>query len=413
MAEQARTAYEKVLTILAAAGFGPADVTRITENVTIAGLADYAAAAAVRQELFGGHRPVVRTVVVDRLIRRTALLEVELHAVAGGGAELLAASEPRPAGAWRPSPVREGHDGAVYLPTVLPVDAAGEVVHPGDFVGQYAYCLDRAGRAPGGRRAVARRRGDDVRLHAPRRPATSTGGRTAVRKDRLGGAGVFPGAGGILMSRLHQPGRAGRPRRHGVAAPAGAVNPGWSRYDTLTYTPGVKAGRTLYMSRLRRARHGDPGGAAPGRLGAQAEATYGAILAAAGLRRAGARRTCWRRSSTASRRRCPTYRAVAGGARAAAVAAVAGVDRRDLRRRCCGPSSCSRSSRRRCTRDEPADRRAARAGRPHARLHRARSRSGRRRSATSAMAIGDDNPLYSDAAFARAHGLPGSPRRRR
>jgi enamine deaminase RidA (YjgF/YER057c/UK114 family) len=27
-----------------------------------------------------------------------------------------------------------------------------------------------------------------------------------------------------------------------------AVNPGWSRYETLTYNPGVKAGRVLFMS---------------------------------------------------------------------------------------------------------------------------------------------------------------------
>jgi enamine deaminase RidA (YjgF/YER057c/UK114 family) len=277
MAEQARTAYEKVLTILAAAGFGPGDVTRITENVAIAGLDDYAAAEAVRQELFGAHLPVLRTVVVDRLIRRTALLEVELHAVAGGGTELRAASEPRPAGAWRASPVREGHDGAVYLPTMVPVDADGEVVHPGDLVGQYAYCLDRAGELLA---AVGLSLDAAVTTYDYTTPATRDVYRRTrrVRRERLGGAGVYPGAGGILMSRLHHPDALVALDVTASRHPLEPVNPGWSRYDTLTYAPGVKAGRTLYMSgfaaldmRTQEALH-------PGDVGAQAEATYGAVL---------------------------------------------------------------------------------------------------------------------------------------
>jgi len=277
MAEQARTAYEKVLTILAAAGFGPGDVTRITENVTIAGLDDYAAAEAVRQELFGAHRPVLRTVVVDRLIRRTAFLEVELHAVAGGGAELLAASEPRPAGAWRASPVREGHDGAVYLPTVVPVDGAGEVVHPGDLIGQYAYCLDRAGELLA---AVGLSLDAAVTTYDYSTPATRDVYRRThrVRRERLGGAGVYPGAGGILMSRLHHPDALVALDVTASRHPLELVNPGWSRYDTLTYAPGVRAGRTLYMSGFAALDMNTQEALHPGDVGAQAEATYGAIL---------------------------------------------------------------------------------------------------------------------------------------
>ena len=305
MAEQARTAYEKVLTILAAAGFGPGDVTRITENVTIAGLDDYAAAEAVRRELFGAHRPVLRTVVVDRLIRRTALLEVELHAVAGGGAELLAASEPRPAGAWRPSPVREGHDGAVYLPTVVPVDAAGEVVHPGDLVGQYAWCLDRAGELLS---AVGLSLDAAVTTYDYTTPATRDVYRRThrVRKERLGGAGVFPGAGGILMSRLHHPDALVALDVTASRHPLELVNPGWSRYDTLTYTPGVQGRPHAVHVGLRRARPGHPGGAAPGRRrragGGDVRRDPGAACRTPGS----APRTSSRPPSTASRRRCPT-----------------------------------------------------------------------------------------------------------
>ncbi|MFF4880857.1 Rid family hydrolase [Micromonospora sp. NPDC000668] len=276
MAAQARIAYEKVLTILAAAGFGPQDVTRVTENVTVAGLAEYEAAAAVRREVFGDHEPVLRTVVVERLVRRTALLEVELHAVRGGG-EVLAASEPRRAGTWRASTVRTGHDGAVYLPTMLPVDATGAVVHPGDFAAQYAYCLDRAGELL---KAVGLSLDAAVTTYDYSTPVTRDVYRRThrVRQERLGGAGVYPGAGGILMSRLHHPDALVAIDVTASRHPLELVNPGWSRYDTLTYAPGVRAGRTLYMSGFAALDMQTQQALHPDDIVAQAEATYGAIL---------------------------------------------------------------------------------------------------------------------------------------
>jgi enamine deaminase RidA (YjgF/YER057c/UK114 family) len=276
MEQQARTAYEKTLTVLAAAGLSPSDVTRVTENVTVAGLADYEAAAAVRREVFGEHRPVVRTVVVERLVRRTALLEVELHAVKGGGAELLAASEAT-GGAWQASPVRDGHDDVVYLPTMVPLDADGEVVYPGDLVGQYAYCLDRAASLL---EAVGLSLADAVTTYDYSTPATRDVYRRThrVRKERLGGAGVFPGAGGILMSRLHHPEALVALDVTASRHPLELVNPGWSRYHSLTYSPGVKAGRTLYMSGFAALDMDTQEALHEGDIGAQAEVTYGSIL---------------------------------------------------------------------------------------------------------------------------------------
>ena len=81
-----------MLTILGAAGLGVEDVTRVTENVTLSGLPDYAAAEGVRHEVFGERRPSVRTVVVERLVRRAAHLEVELHAIKGGGEVLVSST---------------------------------------------------------------------------------------------------------------------------------------------------------------------------------------------------------------------------------------------------------------------------------------------------------------------------------
>ncbi|MBX6748807.1 MAG: RidA family protein [Micromonosporaceae bacterium] len=276
MAEQARIAYQKVLTILEAAGLGPADVTRITENVTISGLPEYADAVAVREEIFGAHQPAIRTVVVERLVRRTAFLEVELHAVAGGGRQLRVASEARDAGTWQRSSITE-HDGTVYLPTIVPIDESGEVVHPGDFVGQYAYCLDRADQLL---RQAGLSLDNAVTTYDYSTPATRDVYRKChqVRKERLGGAGVYPGAGGILMSRLHHPDQLVALDVTASRHPLELVNPGWKRYETLTYSPGVRAGRTLFMSGFAALDMETQEALHPGDLQAQAEATYGTIL---------------------------------------------------------------------------------------------------------------------------------------
>lgn len=279
MEEQARTAYEKVLTILAAAGLGPQDVTRITENITISGLPEYEAAVAVRRELFGEHQPAIRTVIVERLVRRAAFIEVELHAVRGGGTELRAASEARQAGQWAASPVVEGHDGAVYLPTMVPVDEHGDVVHPGDFVAQYAYCLDRADDLL---RQVGMSLDDAVTTYDYSVPQARSAyrGSHRVRKERLGNGpeGVYPGAGGILMSRLHHPDALVAIDVTASRHPLELVNPGWSRYDTLTYSPGVKAGRTLYMSGFAALDMETQEALHTGDIGAQAEVTFDSIL---------------------------------------------------------------------------------------------------------------------------------------
>jgi enamine deaminase RidA (YjgF/YER057c/UK114 family) len=275
MTEQARTSYAKIEAILAAAGLTFADVTRIVENVTVAGLPAYPEAEAVRRELFAGHEPAVATVVVERLLRPAALLEVEVHATRGGGTPIQAGDT---AGTpWHRGMLREGHDGEVALPTVLPVDQHGQIVHEGDFLGQYAWCLDRAdvllGHAGLSLDAA-------VTTYDYSTPATRDQYPRASRprRERLGGAGVYPGAGGILMSRLHAPGVLVALDVTASRHPLKAVNPGWTRYQTLTYSPGVQAGRMLYMSgfaaldmRTQQALH-------PGDVVAQAEATYEAVL---------------------------------------------------------------------------------------------------------------------------------------
>ncbi|MFS3126871.1 Rid family hydrolase [Nocardioides sp. Bht2] len=278
MEQQARIAYQKCLAILAGAGFGPEDVTRVSENITVAGLHAYEDAAGVRQELLGD-RPTVRTVIVERLVRRAAWIEVELHAVKGGGSQLRAASEAREAGTWQASAITEGQDGTVYLPTVTPIDDQGEVVFPGDFVAQYRYVLEKADSLL---ESVGLTLGNAVTTYDYSTPETREvyRGTHRVRKELLGNndAGVYPGAGGILMSNLHAPGALVAIDVTASRHPLELVNPGWSRYDTLTYAPGVKAGRTLFMSGFAALDMESQQAVHAGDLGAQAEVTFASIL---------------------------------------------------------------------------------------------------------------------------------------
>ena len=56
------------------------------------------------------------------------------------------------------------------------------------------------------------------------------------------------------------------------------VNPGWERYHTLSYSPGVKAGRLLFMSGFGALDLDTQEALYPADLAAQAEHTYGSIL---------------------------------------------------------------------------------------------------------------------------------------
>ena len=56
------------------------------------------------------------------------------------------------------------------------------------------------------------------------------------------------------------------------------MNPGWERYDTLTYNPGVRAGNTLYMTGFAALDMETQESLYPGDLRAQAEDTYDAML---------------------------------------------------------------------------------------------------------------------------------------
>lgn len=167
-------------------------------------------------------------------------------------------------------------EGSVVLPTIIPVDASGDVVHEGDFVGQYAWCLDEADRQL---REVGLSLDSAVTTFDYSTPETRDVYRRThrERKNRLGGAGTFPGAGGILMSRLHRPGQLVALDVTASRLPLTNINPGWTRYETLTYMPGVLAGDTLYMSGFGALDMETQEAVHPDDSVAQAEYTYAAV----------------------------------------------------------------------------------------------------------------------------------------
>ena len=120
MAQQVRTAYEKIGAILNASSRTYRDIVRIVEYLSPGGIERYAEAAAVRKDVFGDHRPTVNTVPVKSLLRVDAFIEVEVTA------------------ARRPDSTTDGTHGAgvVFLPSVLPTDDHGEVIAPGDIAAQ-------------------------------------------------------------------------------------------------------------------------------------------------------------------------------------------------------------------------------------------------------------------------------------
>jgi len=258
MADQARTAFAKVAALLEAAGSGLQNVTHLVENVTVSGLASYPEVAAVRQEVFGNSPPVVSTVVVRRLLRPDALLEVEVTAA------------PPLAGGQDPADT-----GVVILPTLLPLDDHGEVMAPGDLVGQTERVFERASKLLS---ALGLGLDHTVKTLDFTTPATRTAypktGR--VRRDRLGP--VFPGAAGILMPCLARPEALIALELTASRHEPVAVNPGWNRYEKLTYSPAVRAGDLLFCSGFAALDPETERVVFPGDVVAQAEFTYKCLL---------------------------------------------------------------------------------------------------------------------------------------
>ncbi|MBL8383266.1 MAG: hypothetical protein JNM90_09340 [Burkholderiales bacterium] len=253
MTDQVRTAYAKIGAILEAAGYGYGDVVRIVEYVKPEGIERYAEAAAVRAEVFGAHRPTVNTVPVRALLRPDAFIEIEVTAGA---------------------PIRDV-SGVVFLPSVQPVDDAGNIIGAGDVVAQTRAIFEKAGRLLG---ALGLSFANVVKTLDYITPAAlgAYKGTGRVRKEFLGP--VYPGSAGILMPRLVHPEALIQYDFTASRETPVAVNPGWSRYQKLTYSPAVRAGKMLFMSGQGALDPETERMLFDGDVVAQAEYTYGNII---------------------------------------------------------------------------------------------------------------------------------------
>ena len=223
MTDQVRTAYAKIGAILEAAGYGYGDVVRIVEYVKPEGIERYAEAAAVRAEVFGAHKPTVNTVPVKALLRPEAYIEIEVTA----------------------GPAIRDSAGVVFLPSVQPTDDQGNIIGAGDVVAQTRAVFEKAGKLLG---ALGLGFANVVKTLDYTTPAALAAykGTGRVRKEHLGP--VYPGSAGILMPRLLHPEALIQYDVTASRETPVAVNPGWSRYQKLSYSPAVKAGKMLFMS---------------------------------------------------------------------------------------------------------------------------------------------------------------------
>lgn len=264
MAAQARTAYDKVAAVLEAENRTFADVTRVVEYVTPAGIERYDEARALREELFGDHRPAVNTVPVRALLRRDALIEIEATAGPVGAATAVGED----------GAVARESSGLIFLPTLYPVDAAGAIVG-GDVVAQLEAILDNAERV-----LTSLGLGLDhvVKSADYITPAALADykGTGRVRMERLGP--VYPASAGIIMPRLMHPDALIQLDLIASRDTPEAVNPGWPRYDRLTYSPGVRAGDLLFISGLGAIDPETGRVLHDGDVVAQAEYIYGNVL---------------------------------------------------------------------------------------------------------------------------------------
>ncbi|WP_051366697.1 RidA family protein [Hamadaea tsunoensis] len=248
-------------------GVAVADVVHVAEYVTPA--ADPAAVAADRVAFLGGHRVPVSRIPVRGFPGSAEAYRVGLSAYAGGGLLIDVDGE-----------ILREAGGIVHLPSLW--TAAGE------FRDQYRWCLERAGQLLAGA-------GLDLRslVSTVDYTATATRGEYArcgrPRRDLLGDGPVHPGAAGILADHPLAPGAHVALDVLAARGDLRAVNPGWDRYDTLTYKPAVVAGREVFGSGFGALDPGTQLAVHAGDLLAQARFVYdniAAVLAAAGGARA-------------------------------------------------------------------------------------------------------------------------------
>lgn len=237
---QARVSHDKIAAILDGAGLGLGDVVRLVDYVTVEGMAQYPRLAELRRELFGADPPVISTVVVHRLLRPTAFIEIEAVASRDGSTTVRTGESPQAGvGARRMGDV-------VYLSAQLPLTpGTNEVAAPGDLIAQtrqiYENTTPLLERAGLGWEQVVKTVEFFTAAALPQYRETGR-----IRREFLGPN--YPAATGIIMPAVAHPDAMIQIDFVACHAPKTVINPGWSRYEQLTYAPAVQAGHLLCLA---------------------------------------------------------------------------------------------------------------------------------------------------------------------
>jgi enamine deaminase RidA (YjgF/YER057c/UK114 family) len=255
MAQQARTAWSKIAAILEAGGCTLADIVRAVEYVTPQGIEAYSEAEQVRAEMFGARRPALNTVVVQQLLRPQALIEIEVIAQPPDGAQRSRGNESARRGyegeghhapaETLPNRSARENDGIVYLSSLLPVNEDGSVIAPGDVTGQTRAIFRRAAEVLA---SFELGLNDVVKTVDYLAPAALGDYKKTAEVRRECFAPMFPAATGIIMPRVAHPDALIQIDFIASRRPRTIINPGWSGYANLTYSPGVHTGNLLYIA---------------------------------------------------------------------------------------------------------------------------------------------------------------------
>ena len=240
--KQSCTVYEKIETVLKAAGLGFKDVVQTVDYVTASALKDYPKTAEMRQEIFGTTLPAISTVVVNGLLEPGALIAVEVTA---SRREFTPVDPGWSSGSFHQFRGIRGGD-ILYIPAQLPVKSGTEeIVGVGDIVTQARQIYENAWiilQAAGlGWEHIVK----TVDFLALKGLASyrETG---SMRKEYL--SEPYPAATGIIMDSLPHSEALLQVEFIASSGEKEIVNPGWLRYNRLTYVPAVKTGKLIFLS---------------------------------------------------------------------------------------------------------------------------------------------------------------------
>jgi enamine deaminase RidA (YjgF/YER057c/UK114 family) len=246
--EQARVVYDKMRRVLEGARANFADVIRTVDYVTVDGLASYKATADIRRDYFGDNLPASTTVVVRQLMRSKCLQEIDGIGVVGNTKrEAIDPGWERYERFGCPPAAKKGN--LLALSTQCAVDHnTGKLVGKGDIVAQIRKVYENIQEIL----EAAGASFDDVvktiDYVAPEGLADYKA-TDEIRRDYFGENG-FSAHIAVVTPRLLLDDTLIEVECTAVlgGGKKQAINPGWERYETLTYRPAVKKGNLVCLS---------------------------------------------------------------------------------------------------------------------------------------------------------------------